>query len=88
MSKNNKSNGNSVNPYGYNVLQNLKDAGCTDETVEKFMSLQDGGDKEQQIRLLSAHRKCLLEKLHKNEKQNDCLDYLLYKIQNNLKSDS
>ena len=31
----------SGNPYAYTVLQNLKDAGCTDEMVEKFMALQD-----------------------------------------------
>lgn len=27
------------NPYAYTVLQNLKDAGCTDEMVEEFMAL-------------------------------------------------
>ncbi len=70
------------NPYAYTVLQNLKDAGCTDEMVEKFMALQDSEDEEQQIRLLSGHRKHLLEKLHREEKRIDCLDYLLYQMQN------
>ena len=31
------------NPYAYTVLQNLKDAGCTDEMAEMFMALQDSG---------------------------------------------
>ena len=70
------------NPYAYTVLQNLYDAGCTDEMVEKFMALQDSEDEEQQIRLLSGHRKHLLEKLHREEKRIDCLDYLLYQMQN------
>ena len=70
------------NLYAYTVLQNLKDAGCTDEMVEKFMALQDSEDEEQQIRLLSGHRKHLLEKLHKDEKRIDCLDYLIYQMQN------
>ena len=34
------------NPYAYTVLQNLKDAGCTDEMAEMFMALQDSGDEE------------------------------------------
>lgn len=70
------------NLYAYTVLQNLTDAGCTDEMVEKFMALQDSEDEEQQIRLLSGHRKHLLEKLHKDEKRIDCLDYLIYQMQN------
>ena len=49
--------------------------------VEKFMALQDSEDEEQQIQLLSGHRKHLLEKLHREEKRIDCLDYLLYQMQ-------
>lgn len=71
----------SGNPYAYTVLQNLKDAGCTDEIVEKFMALQGSDDEEQQIRLLSGHRKHLLEKLHREQKRIDCLDYLIYQMQ-------
>ena len=69
------------NPYAYTVLQNLQDAGCADEMVEEFMALQEYDEEEQQIQLLSGHRKHLLEKLHREEKQIDCLDYLLYQIQ-------
>ena len=59
---------NEGNPYAYTVVQNLKDAGCTDEMVEKFMALQDSEGEEQQLRLLSGHRKHLLEKLHRDER--------------------
>lgn len=68
----------SGNPYAYTVLQNLKDAGCTDNMVEQFMALHDTN---QQMRLLMRHRKQLLEELHREEKRIDCLDYLLYQMQ-------
>lgn len=66
------------NPYAYTVLQNLKDAGCPGEMIEEFQASED---EKKRIRLLSRHRKNLLEKLHQDEKQIDCLDYLLYRIQ-------
>ena len=71
-----------INPYAYNVVQNLKDAGCTDEMIEKFMSLQNSKSEEQQLRLLAAHRKYLLERLHRVERRIDCLDYLIYQMEN------
>lgn len=70
----------SENPYCYSVIQNLKDAGCTDEIIAEFMSLQ-GYDAAGQLRLLTLHRKHLLERLHASERQIDCLDYLLYRMQ-------
>lgn len=82
MHRNGKTGGEiSGNPYAYTVRQNLKDAGCSDELVEKFMALQDG-EEEQQLRLLCTHRKQLLENLHREEKRIDCLDFLIYQIQN------
>lgn len=72
-----------ANPYAYTVRQNLKDAGCTDEMTETFMALRHREDKEQQIQLLSGHRRHLLEQLHREEKQIEYLDYLLYLIQKN-----
>ena len=45
------------------------------------MALQDSGDWEQQRRLLSGHRKHLLEKLHRNQRRIDCLDYLIYQME-------
>lgn len=80
MQKKRSSNQNK-NPYAYSVIQNLKDAGCTDEMVEKFMALQDNEGEEQQLRLLSVHRKHLLEKLHRDERRIDCLDYLIYQME-------
>ena len=72
----------SDNPYAYTVQQNLRDAGCTEKMVEEFMALQAQKEEEGQIRLLSGHRKHLLENLHRKERQIECLDYLLYQMQN------
>lgn len=33
------------------------------------------------MKILSAYRKYLLDKLHKYEKRIDCLDYLIYQLQ-------
>ncbi len=49
--------------------------------VEKFMTLQDSDGEEQQLKLLSGHRKYLLEKLHRDERRIDCLDYLIYQME-------
>ena len=32
------------------------------------------------MKLLAAHRRLLLEELHREQKQIDCLDYLVYKM--------
>ena len=68
------------NPYAYTVAQNLKDAGCPEKLIAKFMALEASHEEEQQILLLSGHREQLLENLHREERRIDCLDYLLYQL--------
>lgn len=65
------------------VIQNLKDAGCDRKTVERFLNLEEAGQTEEQLRLLSAHREQLLDRVHQEEKRIDCLDYLVYQIHKN-----
>ena len=69
---------------GYNseedVIQNLKDAGCDRKIIECFMECMARDDFNGQLRLMKEQRKCLLDRVHKNEKQIDCLDYLVYQI--------
>ncbi len=43
------------------------------------MELPESRDGEQ-INLLTAHREKLLQKIHKEERQITCLDYLIYQI--------
>lgn len=63
------------------VIQNLTDAGCDQQMIGEFFYCLKAGDEEQQIELLTKHRKVLLESLHQTEKRIDCLDYLVYQIQ-------
>ncbi len=66
--------------YG-SVLQNLIDAGCDDQTTESCMACFNEGDMAKMLPALAAHRQTLLEKLHREQKRIDCLDYLVYTIQ-------
>ena len=63
------------------VIQNLKDAGCDTKTVEQFMKLREEGNIKEQLDLLSRQRCKLLDRVHREEKRTDCLDYLVYQIQ-------
>lgn len=62
------------------VFQNLKDAGCSPDTIKVFLLYFDEGKKDKQLALLEKHRKKLLDTVHKEEKKIYCLDYLTYQI--------
>ena len=57
------------------LLENLEDAGCGPEFAERFLALRE------QLRLLSGHRRHLLDCLHREERRIDCLDYLVYQLE-------
>ena len=62
------------------IIQNLEDAGCSQEVIECCMACLDCGKKAELLNRLENHRKGLLHKVHEGEKQIDCLDYLVYQI--------
>lgn len=63
------------------LYQNLMDAGCDRETVQQCMALSQSGKTSELLRLLADHRKALLDAVHRNQKQLDCLDYLVYQTE-------
>lgn len=63
------------------MIQNLKDAGCPRDFIMDFMAKFTKGKKHEELRLLAAHRRNLLDTLHQAEKRIDCLDYLVYRLQ-------
>jgi DNA-binding transcriptional MerR regulator len=65
------------------LIQNLKDAGCSASVIDKFMDCYQAQFNVEQKRLLAAHRSSLLDKIHKNKKRLDCLDYLIYQLNHN-----
>lgn len=60
------------------IRQNLQDAGCDKQFIQNFLQQTTGCSG--QMRLLSQHRTCLLEQLHKCQKEIDCLDFLVYSL--------
>lgn len=65
------------------VIQNLKDAGCRQDTIDRFMTSLKNGTPKEQLQILSQHRQELLDKVHMEQKRIDCLDYLIYQIGRN-----
>lgn len=68
------------------VIQNLRDAGCDESQISRFMEHYDGGDCRGECKTLAEHRKCLLDTIHLTQRQIDCLDYLAYQIKKENKS--
>lgn len=68
------------------VSQNLKDAGCSVDTIKAFMEYYDTGNVREQLLLLERHREQLLSKVHKEERHISCLDYLVYQVKDSAES--
>lgn len=63
------------------IYQNLRDAGCDAQTVENCMTFVKVGQHAQMLPILFSYRATLLETIRCGQRQIDCLDYLIYKIQ-------
>lgn len=63
------------------LRQNLLDAGCGGDTIQQCMDLAGKQERGELLRVLSRHRRELLELVHLSEKHIDCLDYLVYQIE-------
>jgi len=62
------------------IYQNLMDAGCDEGMIKKYMLLAKGSRSFDMLPILTKHHKCLLDLLHKGQKQIDCLNYLIYSL--------
>ena len=62
------------------LLRNLKDAGCDQEMIRKYLLLDQEGRIQEQYRLLALHRASLLDRLHVSQHMIDCLDDLIYNL--------
>ena len=65
------------------LRQNLIDAGCDPEIVQQCMELARGRRTEEMKRILTRHRRALLDTVHTEQKKIDCLDYLFCKMDKN-----
>lgn len=62
------------------VIQNLRDAGCDAAQVRQFLLYEKEGKLHEQLKLLAIQREYLLDRVHRQERQIDCLDYLVYRL--------
>lgn len=62
------------------LIRNLRDAGCGEETVSSFLGLFESGESAKAKMLLSRHRKELLDGIHEEERKISCLDYLVFQL--------
>ena len=62
------------------IIQNLKDMGCGQSAIDNFMQCYRCGDIKKGCKLLSLHRQHLLDEVHAGQRRIDCLDYLVYEL--------
>ena len=68
------------------IVLNMKDAGCSEDTIQRFLLCYQEDDIKGELKVLSNHRQALLDEVHKGQKEIDCLDYLVYQIEKDLKT--
>lgn len=62
------------------LLQNLEDAGCSREMIQKCMAYAQQHEEGELLRALASHKQTLLDTVHDYHEKIDCLDYLVYRI--------
>lgn len=62
------------------IMQNLKDAGCEDDFIERFILALENDQNKEALLLLRRWRNSLLDEIHNNQHKLDCLDYLIRKL--------
>ena len=62
------------------LYQNLIDAGCSEDLIEICMKYAKENQWNRILPLLSKQRINLLNSVHDIQKQIDCLDFLVYRI--------
>ncbi len=63
------------------MIQNLKDAGCGSQTIEKVCRLYRNGQVQDAIKTLRKHRYSLMDSLHESQGKVDCLDFLVRRME-------
>ena len=65
----------------FRIRRNLQDAGCSASQVTQFLDMQQRNCRREQYRLLSCQKAALLQRLHRIQYKIDCLDHLVYTMQ-------
>lgn len=59
----------------------MKDCGCSQKETDEYLQLAAKGSTQEQIFFLKRHRNRIMEKLHIAAKQVDCIDYVIYELE-------
>lgn len=62
------------------IIENMRDAGCSEESIKEFLKQRASNNAVGQKRLLATERKKLLDDIHTFHKRLECLDYLIHKV--------
>lgn len=62
------------------MIQNLRDAGCGQEAISRFLTCMATGETKKGMKLLERQRRELLDSIHEGQRRLDCLDYLVYQM--------
>lgn len=65
----------------FRIRRNLQDAGCPTTVIAQFLDLEQRCCRKEQYRLLNCQKASLLQKLHRIQYKIDCLDHLVYVMQ-------
>ncbi|HOO61144.1 MAG TPA: hypothetical protein PKV44_01785 [Bacillota bacterium] len=61
------------------IIENLRDAGCNEDTINHYFAAIDAGDCKEAIHILEKHREKLLEQFHASNDCICCLDFFVTK---------
>ena len=62
------------------IIQNLRDAGCSEKDIGSIMACYREGDQRKMEKLIAVCRKRQLERLHDSQNCIDRLDFLSYQL--------
>ncbi len=62
------------------LLRRLKDTACDTRMIRMFFQPEKEERTIRQLRLLSGHRKFLVQTLHEDREKIDCLDFLIFSL--------
>jgi SOS response regulatory protein OraA/RecX len=60
------------------LTADLKSAGCSEQTIKKFMDHLEHQEYQMAKMLLRSERKECMSKMHEAQKKVDALDYIIY----------
>lgn len=63
------------------LIQNLRDAGCGSQTIERVCRLYSNGQVQDAVKMLRRHRCDLMDSLHESQGRVDCLDFLVWRME-------